>query len=215
MKQLAAFFILLIAAAAVFGQAEEITAKQFRKANSDARKMSRSFDRRIIQKSETYEDGKLTETSLLIWEYALPDRRRAVSKISSGGKEQRTELIEIGKAKYCKRGDEAWTTRFGECIGGSGSGGPDPIIDRYTLSEDAVDGQKLSRFKRLMTYRGSSKDDGRTYFWETTFWVDEKGRLIGEQERRGVSVPYSLTKHLLETYEYEPEGLRIEAPILQ
>lgn len=214
MKNVASFVFILIAATAAFSQDNEITAEKYRRVNLDAWRESRSFDRRITQKSEIYEDGKVKETTSLIWEYLLPDRRRVVEETTADGKTKRVELIEIGKSRYCKRGDEEWTIKFGSCVGGSGSGGPDPILDRYTRSEETVDGQKLKRYRHLTTHRGWSEDDGRTYFWETTFWVDAKGRLVKEEERRGVSVPYSLTSHRVETCEFEPVGLKIEAPIV-
>ena len=197
-------------------QGQQITSAEFWPPIRDARQKARSIDRRKIQKIENYKDGKLISSEEWRYEYLLPDRIRYVHTESSNGKTTRTEEIDIGKQKYCKFNEGEWKVSTTYCIGGSGSGGPSPMVDQYTIDNTKLNGQQLKRYRHFFTFKRpwlKGDDSDLVFFEEMTDWINNDGLIVREEMRIGRNDPMIDESKTVETYEYNPKDLKIEAPI--
>ncbi|MCO6511855.1 MAG: hypothetical protein J5I65_13780 [Aridibacter famidurans] len=213
MKITVIVLLLFVSGVSSFPQETEISRDAFWDAKREALAQTRAFDRRVMDRTERYENGEFRNTELWLYEYLLPERKRVVSEMSFGGRTMRTELVVIGETKYCKRNDQDWAISTGSCIGGSVSGGKGPVTERYIRQEESIEGEKLKRYHSRTTQNGWDKKDERIWFSESTFWVDKSGRLVKEEARRGIVDPFSFVSQSSTRYEYEPKDLAIEAPI--
>ncbi|MBK9165238.1 MAG: hypothetical protein IPM21_15290 [Acidobacteria bacterium] len=198
-----------------FGQIKEIKSDEYRKAFGDAHSKSRVVSRRVTQSiSGTRNDKPYSE--VWTYEYQLPDRIRYVHITTYSGKERRTEQIEIGDTKYCRRDNGKWELIKGPCIGGSVSGGPSGIIsERFEREKSKKDGKDQVRFGEYITYKNNyskTADSDGPLFWNSSFWVDSSGRLVRNEISTGFVKGPIVTYQNIETIEYDP-NIKIEAPI--
>lgn len=188
---------------------------EYRIAFREAFTKSRTFSRRQFQKIKSVSDGQVREEEWM-YEYQLPDRVRMIHVETLGGKSRRTEQINIGETKYCKRDNEDWSVVKSYCIGGSGSGGPSKILSNTYRREDTkLNGKKAVLFQEYTTWMNSySKTAGTDgpSFWETKFWVDGDGKLLRYETRQGLVSNAHPGLELVETYEYD-SSININTPI--
>lgn len=216
-KSLSLGILLLFSTLACFAQSKAISHDDYWTPYRDALEKARKISRRQILKTEKYKDGKVTKTDEWLYEYIMPDAIHFTHTEASGGKTLRTEEINIGPAKYCKRGDEPWATITSYCIVGSASVGVSNILsEQFGLEKSKLDGRDTKQYRWFVTNkdsRYSSNDDQWVAYFETKYWLDKDGLIIREENRHGMLDPDRIDVLTIETYEYDPIGLKIEAPI--
>ena len=151
-----------------------------------------------------------------MYEYHLPDRIRYLHLETVDGKTKRTEQINIGETKYCRKGDAEWTLTKTYCVGGSGSGGPSSIVKEvFRREKTRLQGKPSLVYLEKITYRNvhskTAESDGLS-FWESKYWIDNEGFIRRYETRRGLVKDLTASFEMVETYEYDPR-IKIEAPI--
>jgi len=222
MKVAALILTVFLAAVSAAGQvtasqATEISHGQYYASWRAASEKARGLNRRHVSRTEVYKDGKVAETDEWLYEYVLPDKIRYVHTDSIDGKPVRTEQIDIGANKYCKKGEGAWESVKSGCIGG-GTGGAVPNTSslRFTIEKVNVDGKELTLYSQYITYKNISsktKDTEGLSYYEEKYWLNKDGLLLRQEHRNGLIDPKTLDRSTVDTYEYNPKDLKIEAPI--
>jgi hypothetical protein len=207
--------IAVFAVLPTFAQVKEISGDEYYSNWRSALQKSRGIDLRNVSKTETYKDGKLTDTEEWQYEYVLPDRIHYVHVRNVNGKVRRTEQIDIGSAKYCKQDDDGWKQIASPCIGGSATGGTPPESERFSKESTLLDGEKLTLYKHYSTSRRpwlKGKEAEILFYSENSFWLNDKGLMVRQERRSGRVEPISLDRKVIDTYEFAPKNLKIQAP---
>lgn len=194
---------------------EKITADDYYGPLRGSYLKQKNQSRRHVQKIRSESEGKITEEEWL-YEYQLSDTIRYVQVLTIDGKTTRTEQINIGKDKYCKKDSGAWVLTTTYCIPGSGSGGPSNIVERKFLRKKVMrNGVPATEYFARTVYKNeyskTASTDGLTY-WETSYTIGEDGLVMFESTRRGLVKDAKPYYESSDTYEYGVD-LRIEAPI--
>jgi len=172
-------------------------------------------NRRVTSTTTISRNGKV-ETEEWIYEYVLPDKIHYVHVQTSEGKTRRTEQIDIGKTKYCKKDDGAWEIPKGYCIGGSGNGGPSKVVSmKYTVEKTKMNGEKVSIFRWAIIYKDVYSQNGDTErlgLWEASYSINNDGYFLREETKDGLMYPETVSTKTIKEYTYDP-NIKIEAPI--
>ena len=216
MKSVLLIAICGLMTAGVFAQSRSITENEYNAVWRPATEKARTLNRRHVQRIEDYRDGKLFSTNEWQYEYVLPDRIHYVHIETYEGKTTRTEQINIGKSIYCKRDDGKWHVDFEMCIGGSFGGAGNGISKQTFSVEDViVDGKPMKRYQRYYTSISiypETPEKNAVLFSDSTFWLRDDGLITRQEIRTGKLNPEVVQDKTIETYEYEPKGLQIDAP---
>jgi hypothetical protein len=159
-------------------QAKEISREEFSTPLRDQYASTRKRPSRKIQEISYYQNGKKYQEK---WTYENqpPDRVHYIHVESFEGKVTRTEEIEIGKTKYCKKDGGEWTVNSSYCTGGGGMGGLSNIIKQiYTVEKGDLEGKKTLLYHEYTTYKNvysKTADSDGPSFLETRYWVDHDG----------------------------------------
>jgi hypothetical protein len=210
--------LLALLASITLAQSKDITREEYQAPWRAALKKAETLNRRHIQKSEFYRDNKLVLTEEWQYEYVMPDRIHYLHIRSREGKTQRTEQINIGNTLYCKQGDAPWTSPLvGSCVGRSGGTfGSAFEHERYTVEDVRLDGKHLKHYHSYITaYNRFPQDPEKNFtsFSESVYWLNADGLLVREEYRGGRLDPQVIDDQIIDTYEYNPKDLKIEAPI--
>lgn len=214
-KYLVLTFICLVFAATGFAQEKAITKEEYLNAEQAALQKAQGLTRTVEQMIHTYDGDKI---SIDAWQYdyVMPDKIHYLNIRTVNGKDQRTEEIDIGKKKYCKKGDGEWTLVSSPCVGGSASAGPSNIVsDEYFLEKKTVDGKKVKVFRNYTTYKdvySPTKGTDGLSFQETQFELNSDDLIVRETTKRGLLDPRTTRGRSFSNYKYDPT-IKIEAPI--
>lgn len=171
-------------------------------------------NRRVVQNVKSVVNGT-ERTEEWTYEFQLPDRVRFLRVERWNGTVSRKEQINIGKVRYCRKDDAEWAITESYCIPGSGSGGPSNIVREEFRRTKEKSKDTVTYFQRIVyvnKFSDTVATDGESY-WETTFTLDNLGRLLSMEIRKGLVVKKSMPDYVnRETYEYGSK-ISIEAPI--
>ncbi len=208
--------VFLLSCIEVHGQTIEITEKEFYQQYRTATQKGREISSRSVTKRENFRDGILSSKEEYIFAYLLPDKKFYSHKESFSDKTQTVELIQIGEIYYCRRNNEEWKQSKNWCAGGSAFGLPNKISSKFTIEVVNSGGEKLKLYQEYTTYKNTyspNKDKEGLSYWQKKFWINEAGLVIKEESENGLIEPVQIRWRQVETYEYNPKDLKIEAPI--
>lgn len=207
--------LLVIASPALVAAQDTITRDEYWQLVRGAYAKARGLSSRKVQSIRSTWNGKETQEK---WTYINqpPDRVHYINVVTKEAKTSRTEQINIGTTRYCKRDGEGWTITQSYCIPGGGIGGPSNIIKEvYEKDTTKLNERKVTLLRNYTLYLNKfSKTvdtDGPSYS-ESKYWLNSDGLIVRLERRTGLasnSKPNSVT---IETYEYDPT-IKIEAPI--
>ncbi len=205
------FALILIAtccASVGFAQIKEITNEEYYTPLRAALQKAVKLNRCVQSATLRYNGGK-TDIEEWDYEYALPDKDRLVHTETVDDKVQRTEQIDIGKIKYCKKDDGPWEIPKGYCIAGSGNGGPPNIIStKYTIEKVDLPTRHITIFRETITYKNiysPNKETEGNSFWYSNYWLDENGLIIREETKIGLVKGETLNRKTITSYTYDPK----------
>ena len=196
-------------------QGKEITKEEYYGPWRAALQKARTLSRRNVSKTEILKDGKVSATDEWTYEYVLPDRIRYIHKETEGDITRQTEQIDMGKTKYCRRGNGPWEKIQSPCIGGGAGGIPSTISASYSVENTKADKQDVKLFRQYITYKDTfskNKENEGLSYYETKYWLSKDGLLIKEEIRYGFVDSKMVKRITVGTYEYD-QNIKIEAPI--
>jgi len=188
-----------------YGQEKEITQNEYFKAHADAIKKQYSYNRRVTAKEENF---TLDKTKTTILEVILPDKQRNLTIQTQNGISTRTETIIIGEILYRRVNVGEWTKNelSGNGNGiGFGDGFSSDTKFRYTVIADTLNNQSVQRFEESIINK---------YFSDKKrIWISTEGLILKSEETTEEIKPKKLLTRTVIEYEYNPQDLKIEAPI--
>ena len=190
-----------------FGQKKEISGREFADAVQLAQNNAAKFNRRMSNRIEELEDQTVTASYDWFSETLVSGRTRWIFTRKSGDKTLVTEQIEIGKINYCRENRGPWLLK--KCSNALLGMGGNTISERYSTDKVEIGGQKMSHYVSYTTSGFESDPD----FEESEVWIDSSGRIDRRQGRSGSVRTGKLSSRSTTTYLYDPQGLKIEAPI--
>jgi hypothetical protein len=215
--------ILLTSSAISFAQAKEITRDEFSTTYYSALDKAQEIARRQISKRESYKTGKVDSVNTWTYEFIPPFRHRIAYEKSTGTASTHAEEVRIEGDSYCRTDSKPWVKSGGTCI--------DPKIRLQTQSVFQVLGKVSSDYtaektvengKELVIYREYTKykntvptnpEPDKLWFAENRFWLNGDGLIVRQEIKQGVTGSPQIRSDWIDTYDYEPSNLQIEAPI--
>jgi hypothetical protein len=217
MKKLVFLMIVSLATAInIFGQAKEITKEEYYQPFRDALKKGQEISRRNVTQRENYKEGKLSGTEDFIDEYIKPNRRHYIHSEKFADRTQKIELIQIGETYYCRRDDGNWKQSKNWCADGGTFGISNVVNSKFTVETTKLINQNVKLYEQFTTYKNTyspDKDKEGLSYWQSKFWLNDKGFILREETIDGLLQPERIYWKQVETYEYNPKDLKIEAPI--
>lgn len=205
---LTAVFILAVASAAV-AQVKQFTSNDFYKSESAAYDLMSGVSKRVVTKTETFENGRIINVLETVAETLEPDRYRFVRTEKKGDVETHYEIIQIADMEYTRINKGAWTAKKIEGSGmGSGTGAGYNSCKQYTEEPDFVGGQTARKLREL---RIMQSEKGLN-FEDSINWYNQQGQFLRTETVKGLLEPRIENYREVVTYEYEP-NIKIEAPI--
>ncbi|MEZ5345126.1 MAG: hypothetical protein R2681_06160 [Pyrinomonadaceae bacterium] len=209
------FFIVLLYlvlfSSVSLGQEAEISKDEFFSAVNNATDKASATNRRIIRTSVIYSDGKIVGEERETIEYILPDKRRSLVIEKKDGKETSIEKISIGDAKFIKQNGGKW-----ENVDESGkrsiialTRGPEPKYTHTFLVREL----KKQNGKHYILNVVRESGDSKTYSSET-YLINNAGVLKEIITIFSKETKENIYSNAVETYEYDPKDLKIEAPVI-
>lgn len=199
--------LILFAAATHFGQKKDITEQEFQSAVQSSRDKGGEYNSTVAAKMDEFEGTKVLRSYEWTTETLLPGRRHWIFTRVQQGKTLTTEQIEIGKIHYCRDGSGRWSIK--DCTDAVLGRGFDAVARRFSYDESQCEGEKMSHYVSYAT----GGDEADSHFMETEVWIDGNGRIRCELRRIGAVKTGIVSNLITGTYEYNPKGLKIEAPI--
>ena len=197
-------------------QTKQITEAEYYQTFNIANKKRLETSSRVVTQREYYDDGKLSKTEKVIDEFLKPDRKHYLEVGKFADKENKGELIQIGKTFYCRNNDENWKPSKNWCLDTGLSGISGIVSSKFTVEDAKIDNQTVKLYQRYTTYKNTyspNKDKEGLSYWESRFWLSKDGFILREEAKDGLLEPSELNWKSTDIYEYNPKHLKIEAPI--
>ena len=205
--------LFLCCSSVVFGQKQEITREKFNAAEEKASGRQPRQNYRITTKNESFVDGKIEKTQIIIYESLLPDRSRSKSTDIVGNKSTEFEQIRIGYYEYTRIDGGKWEKRD---LRGSRAGvgsllryAGKTLSSKYMVAAEKLDDQPVQVYEE---YTEVEETLGLRYN-RRKFWVDANGVIFRRASEYGHVNPEKLVSSSVTTYEYNLKDLKIEAPL--
>ncbi|MBP7415335.1 MAG: hypothetical protein WBC19_10285 [Pyrinomonadaceae bacterium] len=214
MKFAVLILTVFLAAVSAAGQVKKLTSAEFNAAMGSAFGASSIRPRREIKKSVTYEKGKVVQTSTVTEEFIPPYRSRSHFLSDIVGNKSEKEWVIVDGQRYTLSyvGGE-WYRDSALPTYPSMTVGPDVQVEtdkytKYTSQKAKLLGKPVTILKRVETSRPGA-------LWGTTTYIVYVGAeaAIVRIEQKNVESGKGNYTNELTTYEYNPKGLKIEAPI--
>jgi hypothetical protein len=218
MKKLILLLILIgLACFNGFGQAKEITRKEYYKIYNDALNKTSEMPSKRTEEATFYDDnGKVSFTQTTI-EEKLANKSQYVEIEKRNNKiVSQNEMIKIDDVIYCRKNNGNWEKTDKWCGFGGGRGLPNIIEQKYTFEKTKENRKTFSLYQNYATYKNDfskNKDQEGLSFWQNKFWLDKNGFITKIEEISGLIDSNKIYSKRLMKFEYNPKNLKIEAPI--
>lgn len=210
--------ISLLFVANLAAQNGEITEKKFNAITAKAEKLQKESSYIQTRTLEYFEDsskpGRVSERD--VDEVLLSGKWRKIEERNYGDKPTKSERIWDGKSLYSRDNEGAWQKYSG---GGSVSGGiqTGQFTFKYSyLGQEKIDEKVLNLYEvrrdRIARKPSATGITEFHYVRLSKYWFLPDGRLAKKLEEETVEGFDALSRETT-TIEYDPKGLKIEAPI--
>ncbi len=213
MKVTTLILMMFLASVTAAGQVKTLTAAEFNAAMGSAFGASSIRPRREIKKSVTYVNGKVEQTSTVTEEFIPPNRSRSHFLDDMFGRKSEREWVIIDGQRYTLSHGGEWYRDTPLPTYPSMTVGPDVQVEtdkytKYTSQKAKLLGKPVTILKRV-----ESSPPGA--LWGTSTYIVYVGAeaAIVRIEQKNVDAGKGNYTTDVTTYEYNPKGLKIEAPI--
>lgn len=203
--------VCALTASAVFGQPSDLPREKYYGTIRAANEKGRQTSFRKTTKREYFDTGKVTTSNDEIEERLGPDRSRHFRSNKSGDKIESSEMIAIGKTYYCRKNSGEWKVSEKYCGPSGFFGIPLPNDEKFTVESVIFEGNRVMLYTDRSEYDSGPPDDHAKY-WQHKYWINSKGLIVREEVDHGTKGSENYRGKWLVTYEYNPKGLKIEAP---
>lgn len=198
----------------VVAQSEKMTESEYNVVLMKALQASSARDRRILTEEKFYDGSQQTGTRRIVSDFVGSGAKKIEVREDFNGKKSKSDSITIGGQFFCRDGEKAWKRADKECSkAGKAMVIPDGNYE-YSVETDAKDPSRKTYIRRAtFTDAGSPERSAvRLKFIEIKFTADDNGIIEYTETRRGGLEQNGWSSTQVTRYEYEPSGMKIEAP---
>lgn len=208
--------VCLAMTTSVFAQAKTISHDDFYEAYRAALDKEETVSWRKITKKQELKNGKAERTVEITEEFLKPDRRRYVNVQKTDKSSDKNELIQIGKVYYCRKNESEWTKSENWCSLSGLYATPADAISKYSVEAAKINNQQLKLYQNYTTWIDKSSDGKKaeTHYWHEKIWFSKAGLIVRLEIETGLVEPQTVYLKWVDTYEYNPKNIKIEAPVL-
>lgn len=149
-------------------------------------------------------------------EFDGQDNSRSKRIVKQGGKTTVYEEISIGDQSFCKVNAKSWKRDGEECIQGFNAvNRSGTATESYTKEEVLLGTRKATLYRAHIRTEDIEKNNPSkktVSFSENKLWISDDNLILIREYTVGI-LPNKLDTKIVETYEYNPKILKIEAPI--
>lgn len=206
--------ILVFFAMGVLAQERSLTSDEFVTLWRAAMTKARGLNRRVVSTRQHFTDGKPSETEVWKYEYDGRDRVHYTNTLDRGDKHYRTEEIDMGKVRYCKKADGVWQEVTSPCIGG-GIGGATVGTSKYSVEKAKLNNRDVDLYHQYTFYKDRSsptRESEGLSFDDWKFWLTREGLVVREEYVHGLVDSKIIKWSRVEISEFDPT-IKVEAPI--
>ena len=149
-------------------------------------------------------------------EFVKPERRHYIHTQKFTDHTRKIELIQIGKTYYCRYDSDKWEQSKNWCADGTAYGMSNQISTKFTVENTKLGNQNVKLYEEYTTYKNTyspDKDKEGLSYSQRKFWLNDESFILREEFINGLLEPERVYWKQTETHEYNPKGLKIEAPI--
>lgn len=197
----------------ISGQPQVIPQSQYYRAETGAWAKDDATSHRRVTIEKYSRFGKVSSEVSYVSEYVPPNRHRVVYTRNEDNKIETRETITIDSQKYCKEGKQPWSKNCPMTL--SGLGLPSGTLFEYSYSQEVLEGKPINVFRKYATYESDrEKDDEKgTMFVEWKLYINDDSMFVRTEFNRGYIGSKKWEGKRVTVWEYNPKGLKIEAPI--
>jgi hypothetical protein len=197
-------------------QASEITADAYmenyiaalQKTSASPRRIQETAEYQSLNRSRWYE----TRTD----EFDGQDNSRSKRIVKQGGKTTIYEDISIGDQSFCKVNTKPWIRDGEECLQGFNAvNRSGTATENYTKEDVLLGPRKATLYRAYIRTEDIEKNDPNkktVSFSDNKLWISGDNLILRREYTVGI-LPNKLDTKIVETYEYNPRIVKIEAPI--
>lgn len=213
-------FLILFVTSVSLAQVKTLTEADYDAATNAAFYATAKKIHRSNSTHRFFDKGKIVRSSTVTEENLPPDRSRLLI-VQRGSESSRMEVITIGNDIYEKQDSENWKkTRKEAAQTFTVRGNPSMDIPKttvqYTVADSRLNGQTVRVFSKLETNLSSFENSLYNLNAGVSLkviWVSKDGLIM----KREATITDCDTKRVadktVEIYDYQPKGIKIEAPI--
>lgn len=191
-------------------QIKQISSGDFYAANNKAYQIMSERPRRIVTKTEDFENGAIVISTTKTEERIASDKWRFATIEKKSNVANTSETIRIGSKIYRRENNGQWAVS--ELSSGNGTGAgftANANCMQYTEEETFIDGVSARKLNNLEI----SKNEKGLTFDSFNIWYDAQGFFLRSERIKGLLEPRIEVSRSVATFEYDPKDLKIEAPI--
>jgi hypothetical protein len=203
-----------------FAQVKTLTEAEYDAATNAAYDTTSKKIRRSTSINQSFEGGKIKESSTEIEEYLSPDRQRLLYLDRDGSESSRTEVITIGNDVYEKYNSDKWKKpKKDDTQTYTVKGNPEGISKitvKYTAADSRLNGETVRVLSKLQ--KNLSSFENTLYNLNAgeelnVMWIRKNGLIMKTERTVTNADTKKIVDKTVETYDYQPKGIKIVAPI--
>jgi hypothetical protein len=209
---------LLVLTTNTYSQKKQITQKDYDSVQTVAENNFERLAYRELTKIENYENGKLVSTETITEENLPPDKMNWRSIKVSNGNSEKEEIITIGYVTYRRENGGKWIkedNEDGDIESNNGvstnsitsiSGQEAPNRKKYTVEETKLKNLSV-RIYSVTTVYDFAPNVSHTF----RRWINSDNLILKAEDTESENGANVISR-TVSTYEYNPKGIKIEAP---
>jgi hypothetical protein len=205
----------LIAVLNGFAQVKTLTKEQYDSAISDALAKGNKIPKREVFATKNYSNNKLVSTTTITSENLPPDKSRWLTLTEKDNVvTYRYESVKIGDTEFKKTDKGDWEKiDLNNNSSNQGILRSSAVLDtkelkQFLLMDAVLDNQPV---KLYLSYEVLLIEQ-RLIFLDERTWINADGLIVKAVTKVSNTVPEVITSQTVNSYEYNPKDLKIEAP---
>lgn len=200
-------------------QVKPITKEEYESAQRIAEANLEKIPYKSSTKVEEFAGGKLISTEMISEEALPPDKLKWTSVTTSGSEITKIERIYFGSIQYARENGGVWEKIGSDEKNGAGgeeketgammiSGQESPNRKKHTLEQAKLNNQTV-RLYTVSTIYDYQPNVLHTY----RRWINSADLILQSEDIESEINSGKIAQRAIETYEYNPKNIRIEAPV--
>lgn len=198
-------------------QAVEISNEIYMENYISALQKTRSTSRRRQSSSEHRYAGQVPWKETDTEEFDEQTNSRSTRIATSGKKKTTYENISVAGVSFCRVNKKLWSASDRDCLQGANLAGEvyGTITEAYAKENVLLNSEKVTLYRATVKHEKVDERTGKkrlVYLSDNKLWISSNNLILRREYIAGKNATNFAGK-VVETYEYNPKIVKIEAPI--